>query len=84
MDMYAKWGSIQHALLAYNRISDPNLVSHNAMITAYSMHGHGEDGIALFRRMIANGFRPDHVTFLSALSSCVHVGSIEMVRNYII
>lgn len=28
--------------------------------------------------MIANGFRPDNVTFLSALSSCVHVGSIEM------
>ncbi|XWS61367.1 hypothetical protein CRYUN_Cryun07bG0120300 [Craigia yunnanensis] len=55
VDMYAKCGSIQHALLAYNRISDPNLVSHNAM------HGHGEDGrIALFRRMIANGFRPDH------------------------
>ncbi|XVF12705.1 hypothetical protein REPUB_Repub08aG0142600 [Reevesia pubescens] len=78
VDMYAKCGSLQHALLAYNRISDPNLVSHNAMLTAYAMHGHGEDGVAFFRRMIANGFRPDHVTFLSALSSCVHVGSVEM------
>ncbi|XVE58329.1 hypothetical protein DITRI_Ditri04bG0161100 [Diplodiscus trichospermus] len=78
VDMYAKCGNIQHALLAYNRISEPNLVSHNAMLTAYATHGQGEDGIALFRRMIANGFRPDHVTFLSALSSCVHVGSIEM------
>ncbi|XWS48604.1 hypothetical protein CRYUN_Cryun13aG0091200 [Craigia yunnanensis] len=81
VDMYAKCGSIQHALLAYNRISEPNLVSHNAMLTAFAMHGHGEDGIALFRRMIANGFSPDHVTFLSALSSCVHVGSIEMCQK---
>ncbi|KAK8521098.1 hypothetical protein V6N13_077219 [Hibiscus sabdariffa] len=81
VDMYAKCGSIQHALLAYNRILDPNLVSHNAMLTAYAMHGHGEDGIALFRRIIANGCRPDHVTFLSALSSCVHVGSVETGRE---
>ncbi|KAK8484416.1 hypothetical protein V6N13_046782 [Hibiscus sabdariffa] len=81
VDMYAKCGSIHHALRAYNRILDPNLVSHNAMLTAYAMHGHGEDGIALFRRIIANGCRPDHVTFLSALSSCVHVGSVETGRK---
>lgn len=56
VDLYAKCGSIEHALLAYNRISDQNLVSHNAMLTAYAMHGHGEDGIALFKRMIA-GFK---------------------------
>ncbi|KAE8727362.1 Binding [Hibiscus syriacus] len=81
VDMYAKCGSIQHALLAYNRILDPNLVSHNAMLTAYAMHGHGEEGIALFRRIIATGCRPDHVTFLSALSSCVHVGAVEVGRE---
>ncbi|XP_039046679.1 pentatricopeptide repeat-containing protein At3g02330, mitochondrial-like [Hibiscus syriacus] len=68
VDMYAKCGSIQHALLAYNRILEPNLVSHNAMLTAYATHGQGEDGIALFRRIITNGSRPDHVTFLSALT----------------
>ena len=43
VDVFAKYGNRQHALLAYNRISDPNWVSHNAM------HGHGEDGIALIR-----------------------------------
>lgn len=78
VDMYAKCGSIKYCLLAYNRISNPNLVSHNAILTAYAMHGHGEEGIAHFRRMLAGKVRPDHVTFLSVLSSCVHVGSIEM------
>lgn len=77
LDMYAKCGSIKHALLAYNRIKNPNLVSHNAMLTAYAMHGHGEEGIALFRRMLEDGFRPDHVTFLSVLSSCVRAGLLE-------
>ncbi|KAF5442693.1 hypothetical protein F2P56_035324 [Juglans regia] len=77
LDMYAKCGSIKHALQAYNRIENPNLVSHNAMLTAYAMHGHGDEGIALFRKMLKEGFRPDQVTFLSVLSSCVHAGSVE-------
>jgi pentatricopeptide repeat protein len=77
VDMYAKCGDIKRCYQVYNRISNPNLVSHNAMLTAYAMHGYGEQGIALFRRMLAGKVRSDPVTFLSALSSCVHAGSIE-------
>ena len=78
VDMYAKCGGFKYCYLVYSRISNPNLVSHNAMLTAYAMHGHGEEGIALFRRMLASKVRPDHVTFLSVLSLCVHAGSIEI------
>ncbi|XP_030934687.1 pentatricopeptide repeat-containing protein At2g13600-like [Quercus lobata] len=82
LDMYAKCGSIKHAKLAYNRIKKPNLVSHNAMLTAYAMHGHGQEGIALFRKMLEDGFGPDNVTFLSVLSSCVHAGSVESGHEF--
>ncbi|XP_050203731.1 pentatricopeptide repeat-containing protein At2g13600-like [Mercurialis annua] len=82
LDMYAKCGSIRHAVLAYNRISSHNLVCHNAMLTAYAMHGYGEEGIALFRRILADGFQADHVTFLSVLSSCVHAGSVEAGHEF--
>ncbi|CAJ2674743.1 unnamed protein product [Trifolium pratense] len=78
VDMYAKCGGIKHCYQVYNKISNPNLVCHNAMLTAYAMHGHGEKGIAIFRRMLADKVRPDHITFLSVLSSCVHAGSIEI------
>ncbi|WJX10037.1 hypothetical protein P8452_00806 [Trifolium repens] len=78
VDMYAKCGGIKHCYQVYNKISNPNLVCHNAMLTAYAMHGHGEEGIAIFLRMLAGKVRPDHVTFLSVLSSCVHAGSIEI------
>ncbi|KAF2299326.1 hypothetical protein GH714_031554 [Hevea brasiliensis] len=82
VDMYSKGGSIKDAVLVYDRISNPNLVSHNAMLTAYAMHGHGEEGIALFRRMLATGFQPNEVTFLSVLSSCVHAGSVETGHEF--
>lgn len=78
VDMYAKCGSIKHCYQVYNKISNPNLVCHNAMLTAYAMHGHGEEGIVIFRRMLDSRVRPDHVTFLSVLSSCVHAGSIKI------
>lgn len=74
VDMYAKCGSIKHAGSAYRMIPNPNLVSQNAMLTAYAMHGQGNKGIALFHKMLADGVIPDQVTFLSVLSSCVHVG----------
>ncbi|CAL1366443.1 unnamed protein product [Linum trigynum] len=80
VDMYAKCGSIKHAEMAYNRISNPNLVSHNAMLTAYAMHGYGDQGIHLFQSILATRCTPDDVTFLSALCSCVHAGNIEMGR----
>ncbi|CAN0922656.1 Pentatricopeptide repeat-containing protein At2g13600, partial [Linum grandiflorum] len=80
VDMYAKCGSIKYAMTAYSRIPKPNLVSHNAMLTAYAMHGYGVQGISLFQKILETGYRPDEVTFLSALCSCVHAGSVEMGR----
>lgn len=78
VDMHAKCGSLKHALLAYRRISIPNLVSHNAMLTAYALLGNGGEGIDFFHKILNDGNRPDHVTFLLALSSCVHAGSVEI------
>ncbi|XP_010520949.1 PREDICTED: pentatricopeptide repeat-containing protein At2g13600-like [Tarenaya hassleriana] len=82
VDMYAKCGSLNHTRLVYKMILNPNLVLHNALLTGYAMHGLGEEGIAHFRFMLANGVRPDHVTFLSVLSACVHAGSIEAGREF--
>ncbi|XP_015572652.2 pentatricopeptide repeat-containing protein At2g13600-like [Ricinus communis] len=82
VDMYAKCGSLQYAQLAYSRISNHNLVCHNVMLTAYAMHGYGEEGIALFRTIRATGFQPDNVTFLSVLASCVHAGLVEVGNEF--
>ncbi|GAA0151774.1 hypothetical protein LIER_37353 [Lithospermum erythrorhizon] len=82
VDMYAKCGTIRDASLVHSLIKDLNLVTQNAMLTAYAMHGHGEEGIGFFRSLLLNGFRPDGVTFLSVLSSCVHVGSVETGQEF--
>ncbi|GAB4826161.1 hypothetical protein Ancab_009028 [Ancistrocladus abbreviatus] len=78
VDMYAKCGSIKLAEMVNSRIWKPNLVSQNAMLSAYATHGLGQEGIAHFDEMLRDGYVPDEVTFLSVLSSCVHAGEVEM------
>ncbi|KAL0321576.1 UNVERIFIED_CONTAM: Pentatricopeptide repeat-containing protein, chloroplastic [Sesamum calycinum] len=78
IDMYAKCGIMKSAELVHNRTKNHNLVTKNAMLNAYAMHGHGEDGISFFREMLIEGFKPDNVTFLAVLSSCVHAGSVNI------
>ncbi|KAJ4956368.1 hypothetical protein NE237_013151 [Protea cynaroides] len=82
VDMYAKCGCLKRAQLAFNRISKPNLVSWNAMLAGYAMHGYGKEGILLFHKMMAHGILPDAVSFLSVLSLCVHVGSLDLGKEY--
>lgn len=82
IDMYAKCGIMKYAKLVHDRSRNYNLVTENAMLNAYAMHGQGEDGIALFREMLVDGFKPDKVTFLGVLSSCVHVGSVETGQEF--
>ncbi|CAI9086972.1 OLC1v1020917C1 [Oldenlandia corymbosa var. corymbosa] len=81
LDMYAKCGNLKYSKRVYNRIRNSNLVTENAMLSAYATHGEGEEGITFFRRLLVNGFNPDGVTFLSALSCCVHAGSVEEGRE---
>ncbi|KAL8550974.1 hypothetical protein ACS0TY_000162 [Phlomoides rotata] len=77
VDMYAKCGNMKLAELVYGGGQNRNLVIQNAMLNAYAMHGYGEEGITFFNEMLVNGYKPDNVTFLAVLSSCIHAGSVE-------
>lgn len=82
VDMYAKCGNMKYAKTVHDRTRNHNLVTQNAMLNAYAMHGYGEEGIAFFREMLARGSKPDNVTFLAVLSSCVHAGSVENGQEF--
>ncbi|CAN1355167.1 Pentatricopeptide repeat-containing protein At2g13600 [Linum perenne] len=59
----------------------PDLVSWSAVIGGFAQNGFDEEAIDLLSRIILEtGYRPDEVTFLSTLCSCVHAGTVEMGR----
>eukprot|EP01018_Ginkgo_biloba_P024045 Gb_25029 [translate_table: standard] len=77
VDMYAKCGSIENACNVFYKMPARNIVSWNAMIVGYAMHGYGKNALQLFGQMQHSGTNPDHVTFIAVLSACCHAGLVD-------
>ncbi|XP_062234079.1 pentatricopeptide repeat-containing protein At1g08070, chloroplastic-like [Phragmites australis] len=81
--MYSKCGFLDDACRAFEGAEDHLCVTlWTAMITALQQHGHGVQAIDMFETMLENGIPPDHITFISVLSSCSHNGLVEQGRKY--
>ncbi|KAJ4958406.1 hypothetical protein NE237_025517 [Protea cynaroides] len=77
IDMYAKCGIIGEARHIFNCMPEKNVVSWNAMIAAYGLHGHGNEAISLYSEMLDSGISPTGVSFLSVLHACSHAGLVR-------
>lgn len=89
VDMYVKTGSVKVARTLFERLGVKRVVSWNAMITGYAMHGHAAEALNLFEEMKREAL-PDHITFVGVLGACSHGGLLNegqkffelMVREY--
>eukprot|EP01018_Ginkgo_biloba_P004847 Gb_17065 [translate_table: standard] len=77
VDMYAKCGSIEDARNKFKKMPKRDVVSWNAMIAGYAQHGQGMEALQAFEKMQEAGMKPNHITFISVLSSCSHVGLVD-------
>ncbi|XP_051118905.1 putative pentatricopeptide repeat-containing protein At3g13770, mitochondrial [Andrographis paniculata] len=75
--MYARCGDLSDAELVFMNLPNRNLVSWNAMIAAYGVHGRGGAALSAFSKLLEDGFVPDRITFVSILSACSHSGLVE-------
>ena len=81
VDMYAKSGSIDDARLVFDRMVERDVVTWTVMIGGLAQHGCGQEALLLFGQMIAEGVRPNGVTFVATLSACSHVGLVDKGRH---
>uniref|UniRef100_A0A2P2IRD3 Pentatricopeptide repeat-containing protein n=1 Tax=Rhizophora mucronata TaxID=61149 RepID=A0A2P2IRD3_RHIMU len=81
LDMYAKCGSLKVAQNLFELLREKRIVSWNAMITGYAMHGHTIEALGLFDKM-KDEMKPDHVTFVGVLSACSHAGLVTEGRKH--
>ncbi|XP_039029423.1 putative pentatricopeptide repeat-containing protein At3g25060, mitochondrial [Hibiscus syriacus] len=77
IDMYAKCGSLSYARAVFDRIVSRDIISWNAMIASYGVHGHGKEALSLFHQMTNMSLRPDHATFAALLSALSHLGLVN-------
>ena len=81
INMYTKCGSFKEGNSVFEKTKNRDLISWNTMIAGYGMHGLGENALRTFDQMIKDGFEPDGVTFVAALSACSHAGLVAEGRE---
>lgn len=82
IDMYMKCGSVEDGRWVFDKMSERDLVSWNAMIVGYAQNGHGVEALRMFREMLVSREKPDHVTMIGVLCACSHAGLVQEGRQY--
>ncbi|KAL7115079.1 hypothetical protein ACP275_04G161700 [Erythranthe tilingii] len=77
-DTYSKCGSIDMALLVFQRMpGEKSIVSWTSIIAGLAIQGYGEEALSLFHEMEYSGIKPDGILFVTILYSCSHSGLVE-------
>lgn len=77
LDMYGKSGELDYAEKIFEEIGEKDLVSFNSMISAYGVNGKGKSALKIFSKHKNWKIKPNTITFVNVLSSCVHSGLLE-------
>ncbi|XP_020079667.1 pentatricopeptide repeat-containing protein At1g06145 [Ananas comosus] len=82
IDMYAKCGRIEKALLVFYKLEKKNIYCWNCIIEGLAVHGLAKEALNMFDRMkkVAK-INPNGISFLSVLSACNHTGLVEEGRK---
>ncbi|XP_028752057.1 putative pentatricopeptide repeat-containing protein At3g25060, mitochondrial [Neltuma alba] len=82
IDMYSKCGSHSSASALFDQIRFKDVVSWNAMISTYGIHGNGKEALSLFQKMIELNTEPNHATFTALFSALSHSGLVQEGRYW--
>jgi pentatricopeptide repeat protein len=86
LDVYAKAGDLDCADKVFDEMSVRDIASWNALIAGLAQGSRPSEAIALFKRMTVEGWKPNEVTVLGALSACSQLGALkegEKIHGYI-
>ncbi|KAK8948433.1 Pentatricopeptide repeat-containing protein [Platanthera zijinensis] len=82
VDMYAKNGCLEEAVVVFDGMRDRDVKAWTAMIMGFAVHGRSADALRLFDEMEESGATPNEVTLLAVLSACSHGGLVGLARDY--
>ncbi|KAK7359599.1 hypothetical protein VNO77_01560 [Canavalia gladiata] len=77
LNMYAKLGESENSVKVFNIMTEPNVVSWNAMISGFNSNGLHLQAFDCFINMIEAGVTPDNLTFLSVSKAVGQLGDIN-------
>eukprot|EP01018_Ginkgo_biloba_P019587 Gb_24126 [translate_table: standard] len=70
VSMYAMFGSMDHARLVFDKISERDVFLWNVMIRGYAKNGPYMEALTLYHQMQGIGIQPNNFTFPFVLTAC--------------
>ncbi|KAH7281185.1 hypothetical protein KP509_36G034200 [Ceratopteris richardii] len=81
ISLYGKCGSIIEAEVAFQEFLQKDIVSWNAMLSAYVQQHLGERVVSFYHMMVRKDVGADEVTFLSALQGVSMIGCLDSCKQ---
>lgn len=79
--LYARCGDLEMGRRVFDQMVKRDVVSWNAMISGYGMHGFGKKAIEIYNAMLCNKIDPSPISFVSVLGACSHAGLVDDGRR---
>ncbi|KAL5542283.1 hypothetical protein UlMin_009993 [Ulmus minor] len=87
IDMYAKCTRMEDAFRVFNLLHNRDTISWNSVIAGCVQNGMFDQGLRLFRQMLAAKIKPKHVTLSSIMPACAYLTTLHLgkqLHGYII
>jgi pentatricopeptide repeat protein len=78
---YLKNNCIEDAEVIFNHMAEKDLTSWNLMIQLYAQNDMDGQAFSLFNHLQSEGFKPDIVSIANILEACIHLCSVQLVRQ---
>ncbi|XP_057861159.2 uncharacterized protein LOC131069670 [Cryptomeria japonica] len=87
VDMYAKCVCLDEARQVFDKMSQKNVVSWNAIVAGSAQNGRPVETLEIFRQMQKDGVKPDSVTVVSLLPACARLEILKQgneIHGYVL
>ncbi|KAG6390031.1 hypothetical protein SASPL_151509 [Salvia splendens] len=81
ISMYMKLGSVSHGYCIFDRMTNRDVITWNALLSGFHDDETSDEGSKIFRQMLVDGFRPNMYTYISTLRSCSSLSNVEAGRQ---
>lgn len=81
ISFYGKTGCLGSAVKVFRKMEVRAVCSYNAIISSLASNGREKQAVDFFEKMKLEGFHPNGVTFVAALSACARSGLVHVGLN---
>ncbi|KAK1587577.1 hypothetical protein Q3G72_014344 [Acer saccharum] len=82
-DAFVKLGNVNEAAKVFELIDEKDIVAWSAMLAGYAQVGDTEGAVRIFRRLAAEGVKPNEFTFSSVINACAaSAAAVEQGKQF--